>query len=183
MLKKIATVGALIVFVPLVGLFGVAATKPDSFRVERSVTVQAPAEAIYPLVSDFRQWQGWSPFEKLDPQMKKTFSGAEAGKGAVYGWSGTGNAGAGRMEILEATAPSRLAIQLDFTAPFEASNTAEFTFASEGAATKVTWAMSGRSNMVSKVMDVLFGMDKMIGQDFESGLASLKAIAEKKSAR
>lgn len=183
MIKKVALIGALAVFVPVAGLLGFAATQPDTFRIERSVTVQAPAQAIYPLVSDFHQWQAWSPFEKLDPQMKKTFSGAEHGKGAVYGWSGSGHAGVGRMEIVEATAPSHLAIQLDFSQPFEAHNTSEFSFASEGAATRVTWAMEGRNNFVSKVMCVFVDMDQMLGKDFESGLASLKAIAEKQSAR
>jgi uncharacterized protein YndB with AHSA1/START domain len=179
MVKTIGLIAAIAVIVPLAGVLGLAATKPATFRIERSVVIKVPAERIYPLISDFHQWAGWSPFEKLDPKMKKTFSGAESGLGAVYAWSGEGHAGEGRMEITEATAPSKVLLKLDFTKPFEASNTTEFTLVPEGQQTKVTWAMSGPNTILGKVMSVFVSMDAMLGKDFDAGLAAMKAIAEK----
>jgi uncharacterized protein YndB with AHSA1/START domain len=179
MVKNIALVAAVAVVVPIAGVLGLASTKPETFRIERSVLVAAPAERLYPLVSDFRQWAAWSPFEKLDPNMKKTFSGAERGQGAVYAWSGEGHAGEGRMAITEAIAPSKVLLKLDFTRPFEASNMTEFTFVPEGNQTKVTWAMSGPNTFFGKVMSVFISMDAMLGKDFDAGLAAMKAIAEK----
>lgn len=182
MLKKILIVAAVVVAVPVVGVLGYAATKPDTFRIERSATIQAPPERIYAFVDDFRAWEAWSPYEKMDPAMKRTYSGAAHGQGARYAWEGNEHAGAGNMAITEAVPGEQIAIRLNFTKPFEASNTAEFTFKPEGGATKVTWAMHGPMPYISKVMDVLLGMDAMIGKDFEAGLASLKALAEKQSA-
>lgn len=182
MLKKILLVAAVVVAVPVVGVLGYAATKPDTFRIERSTTIQAPPERIYAFVDDFRAWEAWSPYEKMDPAMKRTYSGAAHGQGASYAWEGNEHAGAGNMAITEALPGEKLAIRLNFTKPFEASNTAEFTFKPEGGATKVTWAMHGPMPFISKVMDVLLGMDAMIGKDFEAGLSSLKALAEKQSA-
>jgi uncharacterized protein YndB with AHSA1/START domain len=156
-----------------------AAAKPDTFRVERTATIAAPPERIFPLINDFRQWQNWSPFEKLDPAMTKTMSGSASGKGAIYEWKGNRKAGEGRMEIAEVSAPSEIDIDLRFVKPFRAHNTAEFRLEPQGGATKVTWAMRGKRPLVAKVMGMVLDFDKMIGRDFETGLANLKAIAER----
>ena len=170
----------LLVVVVLIGaLLAYAATRPDSFRVERAAVIKAPPAKVFALIDDFHQWAGWSPWEKLDPSMKRSHSGAASGKGAVYAWEGNGDVGAGRMEILETTAPSRVLIRLDFMKPFEATNTAEYTIQPEGEATRVTWAMYGPAPFLSKLMQVFVSMDKMIGKDFEQGLANLKALAER----
>ena len=170
----------LLVVVVLIGaLLAYAATRPDTFRVERAAVIKAPPAKVFALIDDFHQWAGWSPWEKLDPSMKRSHSGAASGKGAVYAWEGNGDVGAGRMEILETTAPSRVLIRLDFIKPFEARNTAEYTLRPEGEATRVTWAMYGPAPFVSKLMQVFVSMDKMIGTDFEQGLANLKALAER----
>lgn len=174
MLKKIL----IVVAVAIAGLLAYAATKPDVFRVERSALVKAPPEAIYPLIADFRQWTKWSPYEHLDPALKRTYGGADNGLGATYAWEGNKDVGAGRMEITETTAPSKIGIKLDFLRPFESSNRAEFTMTPEGEGTRVTWAMQGPANFMSKLMGTLFDMDKMVGKDFEKGLQTLKAEAE-----
>lgn len=174
MIKKILIALAL----AIAALLGYAATRPDTFRVERSVVVQAPAAQIYPLIADFHRWTAWSPYEHLDPAMKRTYGGAESGVGATYAWDGNNKIGAGRMEITEATPPSKIGIKLDFLRPFEASNIAEFTLAPEGSGTRVTWAMQGPANFMSKLMGTLFDMDKMVGKDFETGLATLKTLGE-----
>ena len=171
----IAVVLAIVIAIVLI----LAATKPDTFRVERAAVVNAPAERIFPLISDFHQWLNWSPWEGRDPALKRTFSGAERGKGAVYAWDGNKNVGAGRMEILEATAPSTIVIKLDFIKPFEGHNTAEFTMLPQGGATNITWVMQGPAPFLSKVMQVFMNMDRMIGKDFEIGLANLKKLTEK----
>jgi uncharacterized protein YndB with AHSA1/START domain len=175
----IAIVLAIIIAVVLI----LAAGKPGTFRVERAISVNAPAEKIFPLISDFHQWLNWSPWEGRDPALKRTYSGAERGKGAVYAWDGNKNVGSGRMEILEADQPSKIAIKLDFFKPFEAHNTAEFTMLPQGGATNVTtnvtWVMHGPAPFMSKVMQVFMNMDRMIGKDFEAGLANLKAASEK----
>lgn len=178
MLKIIAGIAVVLVLAIAVVLV-LAATKPDTFRIERSATVNAPPEKIFAVLSDFRKWGGWSPWENKDPDMKRSFGGAERGKGAVYGWEGDKNVGTGRMEILEANAPSKLVIKLDFLKPFEAHNTAEFTMLPQGSATQVNWVMHGPSNFMTKVMHVFIDMDKMVGKDFEQGLANLKQLAEK----
>ena len=159
------------------GVLGIAATRPDRFSVQRSTTIAAPPEKIHPWIDDFRRWGEWSPWEKMDPGMARTFSGAERGPGAAYAWEGK-KVGAGRMEIREST-PRRVAIQLDFLKPWEAHNTAEFTLDPQGAGTRVTWAMHGASPFISKVMGMFIDMDRMIGKDFETGLANLKAAAER----
>ena len=156
-----------------------AATRPDAFRVERAASVKAPPEKIFALINDLHGWAAWSPYEKKDPAMKRTFSGATSGKGAVYEWDGNKNVGRGRMEITDTAAPAKIVIKLDFFEPFEGHNTAEFSMEGKGDATNVTWAMYGPANFVSKLMGVFFNMDKMIGTDFEAGLANLKTIAEK----
>ena len=156
-----------------------AATKPDTFSVRRVTTVRAPPEKIFPLINDFHQWGTWSPWEDKDPAMKRTYSGAGSGKGAVYAWDGNKNVGIGRMEILEVSAPSKIVIKLDFFKPFEAHNTAEFTMLPQGDATSLRWLMHGPAPFMSKVMQVFMNMDKMIGKDFEAGLAKLKKITER----
>jgi len=156
-----------------------AATKPNNFSVRRTATVNAPAEKVFAAISDFRQWRGWSPWENRDPAMKRTYEGSERGKGSIYAWDGNKNVGAGRMEILEATTPSKILIKLDFIKPFEGHNTAEFTMLPQGNATNVDWAMRGPAPFISKVMQVFVSFDKMIGKDFEAGLANLKTLVEK----
>jgi uncharacterized protein YndB with AHSA1/START domain len=179
MLKKIAIGFFVVLLLGIGGVLVLAAAKPDSFRVQRTATINAPPDKIFPLINDFGGWRAWSPYEKRDPDMKRTFGAVAAGKGAVYAWEGNGNVGKGRMEITEATPPSRIAIKLDFMEPFEGHNVAEFTLAPKSGSTDVTWAMYGPAPFISKVMQVFFNFDTMIGKDFEEGLANLKTLAEK----
>lgn len=178
MLKAVAIIAA-ILSAGIAGVLAVALTKPDTFRVERALAVRAPADAIYPLIADFHRWTSWSPYEGRDPAMKRSFGGATQGRGATYAWDGNQEIGAGRMEILEASAPSKLRIRLDFERPFEGHNTAEFMFVPQGDATLVTWAMYGPAPFISRLMQVFVNMDGMIGKDFEAGLANLKKLTEK----
>ena len=171
----------LIIVVLIVTVLIYAATKPDVFRVQRSIGIKAPAGAIFPLLTDFQQWGAWSPYEKLDPGMKRVYSGEPMGKGAVYEWSGNRKAGEGRMEITDSLPPSRVSLSLDFTRPFTAHNLVDFTLEAAGDTTNVTWAMHGPSPYMAKAMHVFFDMDNMVGRDFESGLANLKGIVEKTS--
>jgi uncharacterized protein YndB with AHSA1/START domain len=156
-----------------------AATKPNTFSVRRATTVKAPPDKIFGLINDFHQWGTWSPYENKDPAMKRTYTGAERGKGAVYAWDGNKNVGSGRMEILDASEPSKIVIRLDFFTPFEAHNTAEFTMLPQGDATNVTWLMLGPAPFMSRMMEVFINMDNMIGKDFETGLANLKRLTER----
>lgn len=174
-LVVIAIVLAIIIAIVLV----LAAGKPDTFRIQRAAVLNAPAEKIFPLIADFREWLNWSPWERRDPALKRTYSGAERGNGAIYAWDGNKNVGSGRMEILEANSPSKVVIKLDFLKPFEAHNTAEFTMLPQGGATNVIWVMHGPAPFMSKVMQVFMNMDRMIGKDFEAGLANLKVLSEK----
>jgi hypothetical protein len=173
MLKKIA----LAVVVLVVAVLAFATTRPDSFRVQRSASIKAPPEKISPLINDFHSWASWSSYEKLDPAMKRTYSGAPSGKGAVYEWDGNSKAGKGRMEITD-TSPRSTTIKLDFVKPLESHSVAQFTLEPKGDSTNVTWSMEGPSPYVTKVMGLFFNMDRMIGKDFESGLANLKTVAE-----
>jgi len=168
----------IIVVALLAGVLLFAATKPDSFRVERSALIKAPPEKIFPYINDFNAWRAWSPYEKLDPGMQRTLSGAPAGKGAVYAWEGNSKVGKGRMEILESAPPSKIVIQLDFAFPMDARNIAEFTLVPEGDSTRVTWQMSGPAAFLTKVMQVFVNMDTLIGKDFAAGLATLKTVTE-----
>ncbi len=172
----------IVVGVLLVGLLGYVATRPNTFQVKRKQSIQAPPDRIFSLIEDYRKWAVWSPYEKLDPTMKQTFSGAERGKGAVYNWAGDNKAGDGRMEIVDAVAPRLVKIKLDFLKPFEGHNTAEFTLDPKGGSTDVTWAMYGPQPFMFKLMSVFVNMDKMLGKEFAEGLANLKAIAEGKAA-
>jgi uncharacterized protein YndB with AHSA1/START domain len=177
---KVAGIVAAVVLVAVAIVLILAANKPNEFRVQRSVTIKAPADKIYPLIVDLKGWASWSPYEKKDPGMKRTFSGASSGKGAVYEWDGDKNVGHGRMEITHVDTPSKVMIKLDFFAPFEAHNTAEFSLTPQGDSTNVTWAMYGPNVFLGKVMQVFMNMDKMVGTDFEAGLQSLKARVEKR---
>lgn len=175
MIKKIAI--AIVVLIAGVLLF--ATTKPDTFTVQRSATIKAPPEKIFAVLNDFHRWTDWSPWEKLDPAMKRTLGGPANGKGATYAWEGNSKAGAGRMEIIESAPPSRVGIQLDFIKPFEGHNRTEFTLTPQGDSTQVNWSMSGPTPFVSKLMQVFVSLDTMIGKDFEEGLANLTALSEK----
>lgn len=176
---KIIGVVVLIAAVVVAGILIYAATRPDSFRVQRSATIKAPPEKIFPLINDFSQWPNWSPYETKDPAMQREMSAITAGQGATYAWKGNRNVGQGRMEIVESAPARMIVIKLDFISPIEGHNTATFTLEPAGDATNVTWAMDGPSPYIAKVMGVVFDMDKMIGTDFAAGLANLKALAEK----
>ena len=166
----------------LIGLLAFAATRPNTFQVSRSQSIQAPPDRIYALIEDYRNWAQWSPYERLDPTMKKTFSGASKGKGAIYQWSGNSKAGEGRMEIIDAAPPGLVKIKLDFLKPFVGHNTSEFRLDARSGVTNVTWAMYGPQAFAFKLMSIFCSMDKMLGKDFETGLGNLKAIAEGKIA-
>jgi carbon monoxide dehydrogenase subunit G len=175
----------IVVAIVIAALLAYAAIRPDTFSVQRSTRVNAPPAMIFAIVNDFHRWTEWSPWEKLDPAMTRTLSGAASGPGAVYEWRGNGKVGAGRMEILAsapASAPTstrQVTMKLDFIKPFEGHNIAEFTLVPQGAGTDVTWAMHGPTPFISKLMQVFVNMDSMIGKDFAAGLANLKARAEK----
>ena len=175
MFKKIA----IVVVVLIAALLVFAATKPDTFRVQRAASIKAPPEKVFALLNDFQRWEAWSPWEKKDPAMKRTFSVVTSGKGAQYAWEGNREVGQGRMEIAESVPPSKVAIKLDFAKPFEAHNTVEFALEPKGDATNVTWTMHGDTPYLAKIVHVFLDMDKLVGKDFEAGLANLKTLAEK----
>ena len=171
-----------VVLVALAAVLGFAAARPDILAVKRAIRVDAEPVRIFDLINDFHKWSSWSPYEKIDPTMTRKLSGAASGRGAVYEWAGKGKAGAGRMEIVDTTPPTKIKIKLDFIKPFEGHNTAEFTLNrssdAKDAATEVVWSMYGPSPYIAKLMGLFLNMDKMIGKDFEVGLANLKALAE-----
>ena len=175
MIKTIALIAA----VALAAVLIYANTRPDTFGVQRSATIKAPPEKIYAFINDFQQWRGWSPYENKDPAMQRTFGAVTAGPGASYAWDGNKEVGQGRMEISGTTAPTLVTIQLHFVKPFEAHNQVDFRLDPQGEATRVTWDMRGPAPYVTKLMGLFFDMDKMVGRDFEVGLANLKAAAEK----
>ncbi|HEY4137420.1 MAG TPA: SRPBCC family protein [Casimicrobiaceae bacterium] len=169
-----------IVVIALIAAFLLyAAMRPNEFRVHRSARINAAPDKIFPHIADFHEWVNWSPYERLDPAMKKTHSGAPSGKGAIYEWDGNSKAGQGRMEIVDVTAPRNLTVDLHFVRPFRAHNAAEFTLDQKPEGTDVTWSMRGPAPFMHKVMSVFINMDRMIGKDFEAGLATLKSIAER----
>jgi carbon monoxide dehydrogenase subunit G len=167
-IKLLAVAAVVIVGIVL----AVAATRPDQFRVLRSASIKAPPERIYPLIADFERWSAWSPYEKKDPAMKRSI------RGPVYEWEGNQDVGQGRMQIVEAAAPSKVRLKLDFVKPFEVHNMVEFSLERRGEETSVTWDMQGPAPFVSKVIGLFVDMDDMVGRDFEAGLAALKAVAE-----
>lgn len=178
MIKKIALGVAAFLAVAVVVVLGIAASKPDTMVIERSATIKAPPEKLFAMLNDLHSWSKWSPYEEKDPKMKRTYSGAEKGKGAIYAWDGNDEVGSGSMEITEATEPSNIKIGLHFLKPFKGDNKVNFSFVPDGDMTKVTWAMTGESPFMCKVMQVFCSMDEMCGKDFEKGLAKLKSITE-----
>jgi hypothetical protein len=176
---EVIAIVAVVLAIGIAAVLILAATKPDTFSVERAIDIKAAPDRIFPLINDFHQWVSWSPYENKDAAMKRSYSGAESGTGAVYGWEGNSQVGAGRMEILEESVPSKILIKLDFFKPFEGHNTAEFTMLPQGGATHVNWVMRGPAPFISKLMQVFMNLDHMIGKDFEIGLANLKKLTEK----
>lgn len=177
MLKKVLVAVAVLALL-VVGVLGFATTRPDDFRVERSARISAPPEVVYPLIDDFHRWAEWSPWEGLDPEMRTSHTGPVRGVGASYAWEGNRKVGRGRMEILEATPPSLVKIDLQFMEPFEARNAADFTLRGEGGETQMTWAIYGPNTFAGKVMSVFVSMDRMMGGDLERGFENLKAASE-----
>ena len=175
MLKAIAII--VVILIAAVLIF--AATKPDTFRVQRSVSIKAPPEKIFAYINDFKRWDAWSPYEKKDPTMKRTFGAVTTGKGATYEWQGNNEVGHGRLEIVESSPSGKVRLKLDFVKPFEAHNMVEFTLVPKADGTTVTWDMQGPTPYFAKIIHVFMNMDKMVGKDFEVGLANLKANAEK----
>ena len=173
MFKKIL-IGLVVI---IVAILGYATTKPDTFSVSRSIAINAKAETVHGFINDFNQWSIWSPWEKLDPEMKRTFSGPTSGPGAVYEWQGNSKVGKGRMEILEASA-DHVGIALSFEKPFRADNIAEFSLAPAAGATDVTWSMRGPRPFASKLIGIFINMDNLVGRDFERGLQNLKSVSE-----
>lgn len=175
MLKILGIIIALVV----VGILVLAATQPDTFRIERKAAIKAPAEKVFPLLNDFKQWGTWSPWEKKDPAMKRNFGAVTTGKGATYTWEGNKDVGQGGMEITDSVSPNKLTIALSFIKPFEARNTVNFALTPVAGGTEVAWSMDGRNNFMSKIICLFMDMDRMVGKDFETGLANLKIAAEK----
>ena len=176
MVKIIALVAVVVL---IAALLIYATTQPDTFRVQRSATINAPPAKIFALINDLHNWSAWSPWENMDPAMQRTYSGAASGQGAVYEWEGNREVGKGRMEITESSPPSQVVIKLDFIEPFEAHNIADFMMEGTGGSTNLTWSMYGPTPYVAKVIHLFFSMDHMVGKQFEIGLANLKAAAEK----
>ena len=179
MIKTIAlaVVGVLVAGIAVV--LALAAAKPDTFSVQRTASSKAPPEKIFPLIADLRRFATWSPYETKDPTMKRFYGATTSGKGASYEWDGNKNVGKGRIAITDTAPPSKVTINLDMIDPFEAHNIVEFKLEPQGDSTNVTWAMQGKVPYLAKVVHVVFDMDKMVGNDFETGLGNLKAIAEK----
>jgi uncharacterized protein YndB with AHSA1/START domain len=176
MIKKILLVlgAALVAFLVIVAL------QPADYRVSRSTTISAPPEAVFPNVNEFKKWEAWNPWGKIDPSMKVTYSGPEGGPGASYAWVGSGEVGEGRMTITESKTNEQIRIHLEFFKPMAGVSPTEFTFKPEGGGTVVTWTMSGKNNFIGKAFCLFMNMDKMVGGQFEAGLADLKAVAETK---
>jgi hypothetical protein len=178
MLKRII-IGVVIAIVFIVaGLIAVVATQPEDFSVTRSATIKAPAERVFAEVNDFHKWDAWSPWAKLDPNMKTTYAGPESGQGASYSWVGNDEVGEGKMTIAESHPSQHVKIDLEFIKPFAAQSVTEFMFKPAGDATEVTWNMHGKNGFVGKAMCLVVSMDKMVGGDFEKGLAQLKTAVE-----
>jgi len=179
MIRKIAIATAFVLVLAVATVLIMAAGKPETFVVQRSASVKAPPEKVFTLINDFKSWPAWSPWEKKDPGMKRSFGPVTSGKGATYAWAGNSEVGQGSMEITQSVPASKVALKLGFLKPFEAHNTVDFTLEPKGDSTAVVWSMQGPTPYFAKILHVIFDMDKMVGGDFESGLASLKAEAEK----
>ena len=178
-MRKILTIVGAVLLATIAVILIYAWTRPDSFRVERSMAMNAPPEKIFPHIDGLKRWTAWSPYEGRDPAMKRAYSGADSGKGAVYEWDGNNTVGKGRMEVVDSTPPHRVVIKLDFLKPFEGHNMAELTVEPKGGQTIVTWAMYGPSTFMTKLIGTFMDMDDMIGRDFAAGLAKLKTVVEK----
>ena len=174
MLKKILIAVAVVVVVFLV----VVAMQPSEFHVARTTTIAAPAPVVFAQVNDFHKWEAWNPWAKMDPTMKQSYAGAPAGSGAVYTWAGNSEVGEGRMTVTESRPSDLIRIRLDFLKPFAGTSVAEFTFKPEGDQTAVVWSMTGHNNFITKALCLFMNMDKMIGGQFEKGLAQMKVAAE-----
>ena len=179
MAKKLVAVLAVLIVVFLI----VVTTRPETFEIKRSLLINAPAEVIYDQVDDFRSWSAWSPWEKMDPAMKRTFNEVPSGVGAGYHWVGNKDVGEGSMKITDVKPNEHVGLDLNFIAPFEAKNRTDLDLVPSGAGTTVTWTMSGKNNFMAKAMGMFMDMDKMVGPDFEKGLASMKTIAETEAAK
>jgi len=182
LLKILLGVAAAVVLVVVV-LSLIVAMQPSEFRIERSAVIAAPAPAVFAQVDDFHNWEAWSPWAKLDPAAKNSFEGASAGKGAAFSWAGNNKVGEGRMTITESRPNELVRIKLEFLKPFDATNTAEFTFRPDGERTAVTWSMYGHNNFISRAVCLFVNMDKALGGEFEKGLASMKSAAEASAKR
>ncbi|MBZ0187230.1 MAG: SRPBCC family protein [Candidatus Obscuribacterales bacterium] len=178
MIKKIALIVGCIILVAAGAILGIAATIADTFRVQRAALIDAPPEMIFAELQNLHSWKSWSPYEDKDPQMKRTFSGPESGKGATYEWNGNDEVGQGKMEITYVEEPTQMCVALHFIKPFEGDNNVVFTLLPDNGKTRVTWAMDGKSPFISKIMQVFMNMDEMCGKDFEKGLAKLKKQME-----
>jgi uncharacterized protein YndB with AHSA1/START domain len=168
----------IVVAVVVAAVLAFAATKPGTFRVERSRSIKAPPEKIFALINDFHSWSRWAPQDQEDPSMKRTYRGAESGTGALSEWNSSGSAGRGQMSITESVAPRQISVKVDFVKPFEAHNMNVFKLEPEGDSTKVIWIMQGTNLYIMKIMSVFVNMDRMMGKHFEAGLDNLKALAE-----
>lgn len=177
----LAIVGILAVLVVALVIF--VSTRPSEFRVARSATIAAPAASVFAEVNDFHRWLAWSPYDKRDPLMRRTYDGPPAGTGASYTWNGNNQVGEGRSTIVESRPNELIQIRLEFKRPFSGTNTAEFKFQPQGNVTAVTWALLGKYNFVTKAMGLFMSMDRMIGGDFEQGLANLKSVVETSAAK
>jgi hypothetical protein len=167
------------VVIVLAALAAYVATRPAEFRVSRAMSIAVPPPAVFAEVNELRKWQAWSPWAKKDPQMKQTYEGPPPGGGATTTWQGNNDVGEGRKTIVESRPGELIRFKLEFFKPFAATNSAEFAFAPEGGGARVTWTMQGSNNFIGKAMGLFFDFDKMIGGDFEAGLASLKSVVEK----
>lgn len=181
MIKTVAITLSVLLVVAIAGVLAYAATKPDVFRLQRATVIEASPETVFALINDFRNWRAWSPWEEKDPNLKRTYSEPANGQGATYAWEGNRDVGQGRMQIVESASPAKVALNLDFIRPFEAHNTVAFTLEPRGDATHVTWMMQGPTPYFAKIIHVFLDMDKMVGNDFETGLARMKAAAEQRA--
>jgi uncharacterized protein YndB with AHSA1/START domain len=168
-----------VIAVLIAGVFIFASTKPETFTIQRATTIAAPPAKIFALLNDFHNWSRWEPQDKEDPTIKRTFSGSSSGEGAVSDWSGSGTTGTGQMTITKSVPSTNVAIMVHWVKPFQAYNLNVFTLEPQGATTRVTWAMQGSNVFVMKVMSLFMNMDRFMGRHFETGLANLKAAAER----
>ena len=168
----------LVLLVLVAAAFAVAASRPNTMRIERVIDVAAPPDRIFPLLNDFHHWRGWSPWEELDPNLQRTYGGPAAGPGAHYAWVGNKKVGEGRMEIMESAQNAHVKIALQFIKPFPANNTVDLTLSPTATGTHVQWVMNGASPLMMRLFGLFMNMDAMIGKDFEKGLAGIKRLAE-----